>query len=256
MRKWFVVFIRRTPPLLLKVCAQTWLHTSHTQDLCLYMTFMAFIDKNQNDQCFILLFTLHSSLLDVKQQNNNNEKKKKTAIILVKSHSSSFTVISPSLNKHKWILILLPWLLLITEILLWLSLKKAPKKARMWIAVSNLYILYIHSEDHLCTCYILSHSGYLSSPSDRHRHGITSPFLNPFQEKSWTSDPMSVPEEQETPIYTYRPSHRYSTCWLVNWLVCETVVCLTLVLFFLAACNNNSMKQQCFWVLLNPIVSN
>lgn len=96
----------------------------------------------------------------------------------------------------------------------------------------------------------------MSSPSDRHRRGITSPFLNPFQKKRGRSDPRSVPEEHESPIYTHRPSRRYSTCWHVNWLVCETVVCLntwcleTLVLLFLAACDNNSRKQQCVWVLL------
>lgn len=55
--------------------------------------------------------------------------------------------------------------------------------------------------DHLCTCYILSHSQFISSPSGGYERGITSPFL-----------------EQETQIYTQGPSHR---CGTPRQVVCE-----------------------------------
>lgn len=88
--------------------------------------------------------TLHSSLLDVKQQNNNQNNKKKfnkTAIVLVKSHRliiHSHVPLSQEtqMDTH-----------LITVAFYWLQkycygfhFRKPPKKARMWIAVSNLYI--------------------------------------------------------------------------------------------------------------------
>lgn len=59
----------------------------------------------------------------------------------------------------------------------------------------------------------------MSSPSARHGHGITSPFLKPSWEKI-RSDPMAVPEQQETQTVTHGSAHRYSTCWHVNWLFC------------------------------------
>lgn len=81
-------------------------------------------------------------------------------ISLVKSHSLIIHSHFPSLMNTNAVRITpLPWLFffkLIIEILLWLSLKESKKKrekARMWIAVSNLYtsvytewgIIYVHA---------------------------------------------------------------------------------------------------------------
>lgn len=111
-------------------------------------------------------------------------------------------------------------------------------KARVWIPVSNLYtfiytewgIFYIHAT--YCTVTLF---GEISSPSDRQKPGITSPFLNHFQVKRWSKVGAQGAE------HSHRPSHRYSTWRHGYWLVCETVVCLN------TWCLEGGLWSCCFW---------
>lgn len=98
----------------------------------------------------------------------------------------SFTV--TFLNKHKCNHThpITMAFLLITEILLWLSLKrKAKRKEKEKSQNVNSCIKPVHFciyrvRDHLCTCYILSHSGKISSPSTGTDVGSLLPFLSPI----------------------------------------------------------------------------
>lgn len=102
-----------TSPLLLKVCP----HTRYTPltHLQTFSIFMAFINKNQHNQCHIIL---HSSLLDPTCSSAEKGKKKKKKVILLSFLLSSLTVWSFTVTSSTFfqmktnpiILILLPWL--------------------------------------------------------------------------------------------------------------------------------------------------
>lgn len=90
--------------------------------------------------------------------------------------------------------------LLVTEILLWLLLKKGKtgEKNRMWIAVSNLYIVVYTEWGIIYSMYML--------------HTVTL-WKKQFPSQAETQDCLTLSESiWEVGIYTNRPAHRYSTC--------------------------------------------
>lgn len=116
--------------------------------------------------------------------------------------------------------------------------------------------------DHLCTCYILSHSGKISSPSDRYWHKVIFWISLKKNLKRCRNDPVSARGTGNSNLHSQAISQIQYKLTCQQILVDETVVCLnTWCLedllwswFFLAACNKKIMKQQCVWmfqVLLN-----
>lgn len=103
----------------------------------------------------------------------------------------------------------------------------------MWI--SNLYIV-VYTEwgsSSLCTCYIQSHSVKISRFHHRQKHGTTQPFLTPFKRKNVGP----TRGQQEVPVYTNRPVHRYMSA---SWCVKQSCAWRTdfLLLQILAACTH------------------
>lgn len=151
-----------TSPLLFKVCAQAWykpITHSRTFVTFIWSLWLSLI-KIKNDQCVILLLQLDTSLQPFGSSMLNQQKQNKPVISLT---VWSFTVISPSLNKHKCNHthpITLAFLL-ITEILLWLSLKKSKERKSQNVnsCIKPVHFCIYRVRDHLCTCYIPSHSG-------------------------------------------------------------------------------------------------
>lgn len=146
-------------------------HTSH-KDLChLYMTFMAFIDKNQNNQCVILLWTWYFTpafwIQHVKQQEKTHTKKKKKPVVtLVKSHSliiHSHFSLSKETQMQSYSSYYLGFFIDYRNIAMTFIKEKQKKKKEKSQSVNScikpVHFCIYRVRDHLCTCYILSHSG-------------------------------------------------------------------------------------------------
>ena len=107
--------------------------------------------------------------------------------------------------------------------------------------IKPVHVCLYRVRDLLCTCYILSHSGWISSPSYRHRRGITSPFFQTRSErKRCTSDPRSVPGgggAGDSNLHPLQPRYRIrQPIGVWNSCVLEDLWCL-----------EDGLWSCCFW---------
>lgn len=133
-----------------------------------------------------------------------SDRKDKPVIASVKSHSfdHSQSLCPLWVNTNTITLVLLPWLFIDYRNIAMTLIKEIKKKKKSQRANSRIkpgHFCIYRVRDHLCTCYILTHSWYISSCSGWDEEWNRFTLSESISEKEERRKPKSALQEQEIP---------------------------------------------------------